>query len=98
MTDAVKYCECIGGPEDGKVVPVGPAQGEHACMVRVDAEGNSHFYIVVPHKGKDAFMYGGNSAWDLVTILREFNLALADNLAAGLNDQNVPQPKDDFSN
>jgi hypothetical protein len=98
MTEVIKDVECLGGPNDGKVVQVSSAEGEHCCMVAVSSDGTSHWYVVLPHEGKDTFMHAGTDPWNIVEMLREHNPLVAAELASQMratNEQAFEDEDDD---
>ena len=92
MPEVAKKIECLGGPNDGKVFTVTPEQGEHCCMAALSNDGVHHWYVVVPHDGKDTFMHAGTDPRNIVELIRPHNSAIAEQLAAQLEEQD-----DDFS-
>ena len=100
MIETTKDIECLGGPNDGKVFPVGPEQGEHCCMAAISNDGQHHWYVVVPHNGKDTFMHAGTDPRNIVELLRPHNPAMAEALAAQMeeaDDEGFEEEDGDFS-
>jgi hypothetical protein len=73
----------LGGPVDGETIDI-DAKEKHLCSCRFAADGIPHYYVVVPHNGKDTFVYAGTSPYGVVKVVRPFDSALADELEAAL--------------
>ena len=87
-----KDFECVGGPMDGKTLPVpvvlpNGEPGEHALVVHLDHEARVvHFYIadwMAAQKTPDdkaVLIYGGTDLRNALNFVRRINPELADNI------------------
>ena len=88
MSQQTREIECVGGgPNDGKVLTVGPEQGLYPCLLTVDRDGQSHYYVAAPRDGEVKFVHAGADMSKVISLIEETDPAAAAELVAQLAEE-----------
>lgn len=94
MGEELHKVECLGGPMDGKMMPIplhfNGGDLSNACVMHMGDDGIPHFYILQTRvhddlRVDDVLEYAGTSPYDVVDKLRNTEPELADLLESQLN-------------
>ena len=90
MVQQSRKIECVGGgPRDGEWVTVSAEHGAYPVLLRIDNDGNAHYYVAVPRDGEEKFVHAGSDAEGVIMLIAETDPAAAATIAAELAEQDA---------